>query len=116
MNENDQDLITFDDFSKIKMCVGTVVSAELNEKARKPAYRMDIDFGAHGVKTSSAQIVENYQCEDLIGKQVVAVMNFPVKRVAGVKSEVLVIAAVSDGNGTVLLQPSSAVENGCTIA
>ena len=104
--------IEFQDFLKVDMRVGTVVSVDLNEKARKPAYVMKIDFGDFGEKTTSAQITENYQVEDLIGTQVVAVVNFPVKRVAGVKSEVLVLAIVDDEKGNVLLRPSLEVQNG----
>ena len=76
-----------------------------------------VDFGEKiGIKTTSAQLTKNYQPEELIGKQVSAVMNFPPMRVAGVKSEVLVLAGVCEENGTVLLHPSSAVENGTSVA
>ncbi len=107
--------IDFADFLKVKMAVGTIISAELNPKARKPAYKLTIDFGDLGLKTSSAQITENYTPDDLQNKQIVAVMNFRPKRIAGVKSEVLVLAAVCKKKGTVLLNPSMLVENGTRI-
>lgn len=107
--------IDFADFLKVKMAVGTIISAELNPKARKPAYKLTIDFGDLGLKTSSAQITENYTPDDLQNKQIIAVMNFRPKRIAGVKSEVLVLAAVCEKKGTVLLNPSMLVENGTRI-
>ena len=109
--------IGFEDFQKVEINIGTIVEASLNEKARNPAYVLRIDFGEKlGVKTTSAQLTENYHPQDLVGKQVSAVMNFPPMRVAGVKSEVLVLAGVCGENGTVLLHPSKAVENGTHVA
>ena len=108
-------LIDFDTFLKVDMRVGTIIEVKENIKARKPAYILTIDFGELGIKMSSAQIVENYSKEKLINQQVVAVVNFPPKLVAGVKSEVLVLAAVCDKNGTVLLQPNLSVDNGTRI-
>ncbi len=107
--------IEFSDFLKVGIVVGTIITAELNPKAKKPAYRLNIDFGALGLKESSAQITQNYLVEDLIGKQVVAIVNFPPKKVAGVTSEVLVLAAVCGDNGTVLLQPAQNVKNGARV-
>lgn len=104
--------IKFSDFQKVDMRTGTIVEAEINPKARKPAYVMKIDFGSLGIKISSAQLTENYKAEDLMGKQVVAVVNFPVKRIAGVKSEVLVLGAMSDEEGIVLLQTERPVADG----
>lgn len=109
--------IGFEDFQKVEINIGTIVEASLNVKARNPAYVLRIDFGEKlGVKTTSAQLTENYQPQDLIGLQVSAVMNFPPMRIAGVKSEVLVLAGVCEGNGTVLLHPSTRVENGTHVA
>ncbi|MDJ1182758.1 tRNA-binding protein [Roseofilum casamattae] len=108
--------ISFDDFLKIEMRVGTVRSAKRNEKAKKPAYILEIDFGQFGVKTSSAQITEAYQLDELIGSQVIAVTNFPPKRVAGVKSEVLVLAVVEEDGRAILLRPTQKVENGMRVA
>jgi tRNA-binding protein len=85
-------------------------------KARKPAYILTIDFGELGEKMSSAQITDNYSKAELIGKQIIAVVNFPAKRVAGVKSEVLVLGAVTNDKGVVLLEPNLPVENGNRIS
>ena len=115
-NKNYSELQTdFDTFLKVDIRVGTIIEVQENIKARKPAYILKIDFGELGIKTSSAQIVENYPKENLLNQQVVAVVNFPPKLVAGVKSEVLVLAAVCDTNGTVLLQPNLSVGNGTRI-
>lgn len=108
--------IEFDDFLKVDIRTGTVIEAYPNEKARNPSYVMHIDFGELGTKTSSAQITRNYQPEELVGKQVVAVTNFPVKRIAGVKSEVLVLGAVCEDHDIVLLEPTFPVKNGMRIA
>lgn len=109
-------MIEFEDFERVEMATGTVTDARINEKARMPAYILTIDFGPeYGERTSSAQITRNYRPEDLVGRQIVAVMNFPPKRIAGVKSEVLVLGAVSDEHGVVLLEPSFPVENGARI-
>ena len=107
--------ISWDDFMKVEVQTGTVLEAKPNEKARVPAYVMKIDFGELGMKISSAQITRNYTAEDLVGKQVVAVTNFPPKRIAGVKSEVLVLGAVCDDHGIVLLEPTFRVKNGIRI-
>jgi tRNA-binding protein len=115
MHDITHDTIQFADFLKVEIRVGTIISAELNAKAIKPAYILKIDFGDLGVKTSSAQITQNYTSKDLIGMQIVAVMNFEPKKVAGVKSEVLVLASVSDENGTILLKPSLRAPNGSLI-
>ena len=111
-----QDAISFDDFMGVELRVGTVIEAAINQKAKKPAYVLSVDFGPYGIKTSSAQITRNYQPEDLVGKQVIAVMNFPVKRIAGVKSEVLVLGAYSESRDVVLLGLTHEVENGSRVA
>ena len=111
-----QDAISFDDFMGVELRVGTVIEAAINQKAKKPAYVLSVDFGLYGIKTSSAQITHNYQPEDLVGKQVIAVMNFPVKRIAGVKSEVLVLGAYSESRDVVLLGLTHEVENGSRVA
>ncbi|MCA9031974.1 MAG: tRNA-binding protein [Planctomycetaceae bacterium] len=108
-------MIEFDDFTKVEMHVGTVTAAEPNSIARKPAYVLTIDFGPLGVKTSSAQVTEHYSPAELVGLQVVAVTNFPPKQIAGIKSEVLVLASTGN-DGTVLLTPTSRVSNGARIA
>ena len=108
--------ISFDDFLKVQILTGTIVDARINPKARVPAFVIDIDFGPHGRRTSSAQLTANYSPESLVGKQIVAVTNFPAKRIAGVKSEVLLLGAVSGTHGVVLLEPTFPVEDGVRIA
>ena len=93
---------TIDTFFEVDIRVGRVVAASLNPKARKPAYRMELDFGPLGMRTSSAQLTTLYTPEELIGRQVLAVVNFPPRRVAGVESQVLVLG-VSDPDGAVIL-------------
>jgi tRNA-binding protein len=110
-------MIEFEDFAQIEMATGTVIAAEPNDSARVPAFVLRIDFGAHyGERTSSAQLTDNYTAAGLVGKQVVAVMNFPPRRIAGVKSEVLVLGAPSDEAGVVLLEPTFGVADGTPIA
>ena len=108
--------ISFDDFLKVRIVTGTIVEAKLNPKARVPAFVLEIDFGPLGRRRSSAQLTRNYAAESLVGKQIVAVTNFPPKRIAGVKSEVLILGAVSETGGVVLLEPTFPVENGARIA
>jgi tRNA-binding protein len=107
--------ITFDDFLRVDLRVGTVRSAVLNTKARVSAYVLEIDFGPLGMRTSSAQLTERYAADDLVGRQVVAVLNFSPKRVAGVKSEVLVLGAVGDAAGTTLLALTHPVDAGTRV-
>ena len=105
-------MAVFDDFLKLDIRVGTVVSAKNFEKAKKPAYQLEVDFGEElGIKRSSAQITEQYTAEELIGKQVLAVVNFPPRQIANFFSEVLVLGTYSDG-GVVLITPDKAVKNG----
>ena len=105
-------MATFEDFMKLDIRVGTIVYAKNFEKARKPAYQLEIDFGEEiGIKKSSAQITEQYKPEELIGKQILAVINFPVKQVADFMSEVLVLGTYSEG-GEVLITPDKKVSNG----
>ena len=108
-------MITFEEFTKIEMATGTIIDAKPNAKAIKPAYVLTIDFGPLGVKTSSAQITHHYTVEQLIGQQIVAVMNFAPKRVAGVNSEVLVLGVTSQEQGIVLLHPTQKVDNGMRV-
>ncbi|HIH14313.1 MAG TPA: tRNA-binding protein [Nanoarchaeota archaeon] len=107
--------LSWDDFEKVEIRAGTILSAEENKGAKKPSYKLKIDFGPFGVKYSSAQITELYSTKDLVGKQILAVVNFPLKQVASVKSECLVIG-VLDKQGIVLLQPERKVENGGRVA
>lgn len=103
---------TFDDFMKLDIRVGTILSAKNFEKARKPAYQLEVDFGEElGIKKSSAQITDHYKPEDLIGKQVLAVVNFPPRQIANFMSEILVLGTYSEG-GVVLITPDKPVKSG----
>ena len=97
-------MITFEDFAKIDIRVGTVLEAELNKKAKKPAYKLKIDFGNEiGIKKTSAQITDYYTPDELIGKQLLAVVNFPPKQIADFISEVLILGTYSTG-GVILMK------------
>lgn len=105
-------MASFDDFMKLDIRVGTILSAKNFEKARKPAYQLEVDFGEElGVKRSSAQITQQYAPEELVGKQVLAVVNFPPRQIANFFSEVLVLGTYSEG-GVVLITPDKPVRNG----
>lgn len=105
-------MITWQDFEKIDIRCGTVLEVNDFPNARKPAYQLTIDFGPLGIKRSSAQITHHYTKEDLAGRQVVAVVNFPVKQIANFFSECLVLGVYDENNQVVLLQPGKAVGNG----
>ena len=103
---------TFNDFMKLDIRVGTIVKAEIFKEAKRPAYKLEIDFGDEiGIKKSSAQITEVYKPEELEGKQILAVVNFPEKQIANFLSQVLVLGTYSK-QGVVLIQPTEKVENG----
>lgn len=107
-----ENLITFDDFLKVDIRVGTIVEAKVFEKARKPAYQIVVDLGeALGLKKSSAQLTEVYSAQDLVGKQVLCIVNFPPRQIANFMSEVLVLGTYSD-QGVVLIRPDVPVTNG----
>jgi tRNA-binding protein len=105
-------MISWEDFEKIDIRAGTILEAALLEKAKKPAYTLVIDFGEWGIKKSSAQVTALYTAGELAGKQVVAVLNFPPKQIAGFISECLVLGVYNSNNEVVLLSPASPVENG----
>lgn len=105
-------MISWDDFEKIDIRVGTILSATLLPKAKIPAYQLSIDFGSEGVRQSSARITALYKPENLVGKQVISVVNFPPKLIAGFKSECLVLGIYNENNDVVLLQPERPVGNG----
>ena len=107
------DTITWNDFEKIDIRVGTIIEVKDFPEARKPAFQLSIDFGSSiGIKKSSAQITSLYQKEDLTGKQVIAVVNFPPKQIARFISECLVLGIYNEKNEVILLQPERKVSNG----
>ena len=108
--------ITWDDFAKVDIRVGRIVQADAFPKARKPAYKLRIDFGELGVKTSSAQITRNYRKEDLVVRLVLAVVNFPPRQIADFFSEVLTLGVVLGEGDIVLVHPERDVPLGTRIA
>ena len=105
--------ITWDDFSKVDMRVGTIVEVNDFQKARKPAYKLRVDFGNEiGIRQSSAQITKHYSKEELLNKQVVAVVNFPPKQIADFTSECLVLGVYDENNEVILLHPGTSTANG----
>lgn len=108
-------MISWDDFEKVDIRTGTILEVHDFPGARKPAYQLTIDFGESGIKRSSAQITALYNKDELIGKQVIAVVNFPVKQIANFFSECLVLGVYNENNEVVLLQPTLPVKNGSKI-
>ena len=105
--------ITFDDFLRVDIRIGTIVEAEPFPEARKPAFKLKIDFGpAIGIKKSSAQIVDRYALEDLAGRQVAAVVNFPPRQIGKYMSEVLTLGFADEAGAVILFAPDRAVQNG----
>ena len=109
-------MISWGDFEKVDMRVGTVIEVNDFPEAKQPAYQLKIDFGGFGIKQSSAQITKLYQKEDLLNKQVIAVVNFPPKQIANFMSECLVLGVVLENKDVVLLHPEKKVNNGLRIA
>jgi tRNA-binding protein len=108
-------MLTWEDFEKVEMRVGTIIEANDFPKARNPAYQLKIDFGEWGFRRSSAQITKLYDKADLIGKQVIAVVNFPPKQIANFVSECLVLGVMGEEKQVILLQPEQPVINGLRI-
>ena len=109
--------ITYEDYNKVQILVGTVLKVSKNEKARKPSLVIEVDFGSEvGVRKSSAQITHYYNSDNLVGKQVIGVCNFPKKNIAGIVSEVLILGAIEKDGKVVLVHPSQQTENGLEIA
>ena len=107
------DLISYSDFTKIEIRVGTIISAELNNKLRKPSFVLKIDFGDEiGIKKSSAQLTKNYNIDQLINKQIAAVINFPKKQIGDLISEVLVLGFPDNNNEPILIIPDKNLVNG----
>ena len=112
-----KDQITYDIFEKIDIRLGTVLSVRKNEKARKPSLVVEVDFGKDiGVKKSSAQITHFYNEENLVGKQVIGICNFPEKNIAGIKSQFLLLGSIDNDGKVTLVHPSQKAENGLPIA
>ena len=108
-------MISWKDFEKIDIRTGTILSVNLFPEAIKPAYQLSIDFGELGIKKSSAQITAHYKPEDLLGKQIIAVINFPPKKIAHFFSECLVLGVYDQQNQVILLEPNLPVMNGAKI-
>ncbi len=109
--------ISYEDYNKVEIKVGTVLSVSKNEKARKPSLVVEVDFGEEiGIKQSSAQITHYYNEENLKGKQVIGVCNFPEKNIAGVVSQVLILGSIDKEGKVILVHPSQKSENGLPIA
>ncbi len=107
--------LSWEDFSKVEMRIGTVISAEVFKEVRNPAYKITIDFGDLGIKKTSAQVTKLYTCEEIIGKQVVAVVNFPPKQIANIMSECLILGGLGEDKEVILMQPERKVKNGTKI-
>ena len=109
--------INYNIYDKVDIRIGTVISVKKNEKARKPSLVLEVDFGKEiGVKQTSAQITHYYNEEQLKGKQVIGVCNFPEKNIAGVVSQVLILGSIDKDGKVVLVHPSQEVENGLPVA
>lgn len=108
-------MISWDDFSKIEIRVGTIIQVDTFPQAKKPAYKLTIDFGELGIKKSSAQITTLYTPESLIQKQIIAVINFPPKQIANFFSECLVLGIIGIEKEIILLHPERQVMNGLKI-
>ena len=109
-------MLSWEEFEKVEMRVGTILSVSDFPKARNPSYKLTIDFGPIGIKKSSAQITDFYNTENLVGRQIIAVVNFPPKQIADFMSECLVLGVVGINKEITLLMPERAVENGWRIA
>ncbi|MFH0954777.1 MAG: tRNA-binding protein [Candidatus Micrarchaeota archaeon] len=110
------DAISWNDFEKVGLCVGTIIKVETFPEAKKPAYKIWVDFGEYGVKKSSAQITHWYTKEELVGKQIIGVINFPVKQIANFASEFLTAGFVRPDGKVVLAVPEKEVPNGSKLA
>jgi tRNA-binding protein len=108
-------MLTWEQFEAVDIRVGTIIEAKDFPKARRPAYQLVIDFGELGIKKSSAQITDHYQLKDLIGQQVLAVVNFPSKQIANFISECLILGVYTEGGKVILIQPNLPATNGSKV-
>lgn len=115
MNTSSDNNLSWHDFEKVDIRVGTIIQATVFDEAKKPAYKLHIDFGSLGIKKTSAQITVLYSTEELIGKQVVAVVNFPPKQIATIQSECLILGTIGNNGEITLLTVDKDVENGLRI-
>ncbi len=113
MGDNNE--LSWNDFMKVEMRIGTILTAEVFKEVKNPAYKMQVDFGEYGIKKTSAQITKLYQPKDLIGRQVVAVVNFPKKQIATMMSECLVMGGIGDNKEVTLISPERKIKNGTRI-
>jgi tRNA-binding protein len=114
--ETTMETISWEDFEKVELRAGTVLKVEPFPEAKKPAYKIWVDFGPFGIKQSSAQFTKLYRVEELVGRQVIGVINFPPKQIAHFKSEVLITGFILDKGEVVLAQPERKVPNGSKVA
>ena len=115
MQEKTSEKLSWNDFTKVEMRIGTILEAGVFQEARNPAYKMIIDFGPIGKRKTSAQITDLYTPEELVGKQVVAVVNFPPKQIANIMSECLVLGGIGNDKEITLIQPERKIKNGAKI-
>ncbi|HET8828222.1 MAG TPA: tRNA-binding protein [Pelobium sp.] len=106
----------FEAFEKLDMRTGTIIKAEVFDEVKKPAYKLWIDFGELGIKKTSAQLTVLYKAEELVGKQVIAVVNFEPKQIANFMSECLILGAIGEGNAVTLLATDNLVKNGLRVS
>ena len=115
MESSEEKKLEWNEFMKVEMRVGTIISAEEFKEVRNPAYKIVVDFGEFGKRKTSAQITELYNATEIIGKQVIAVVNFPPKQIANIMSECLILGGVGKTKEVTLIQPERKVENGTKI-
>lgn len=107
--------LTWKEFEKVEMRIGTIIQSEMFTEAHNPSYKLWIDFGPFGIKKTSAQITDLYKLEELIGKQIVAVINFPSKQIANMQSECLILGGVGKNKEVTLLSTDKKIENGLRV-
>ncbi len=115
MEQERQNNLSWSDFLKVEMRVGTIIKAEDFQEARNSAYKIHVDFGEWGIRKTSAQITRLYKASEIIGKQVIAVVNFPPKQIANLMSDCLILGAMGEGNEVTLIQPQRKIKNGLKI-